>query len=287
MARFVARSAWDTFRLNLNVYERNLDDDEFLDDVNYELAGRTHEDAYLVNAANPVNDLILGVLGHGLDEDSTGAANGIVNALVESTVSGATSWFADGFSVSARALDGVARTVGNGDERALLRTILSGDDIIKLSRGNDRIEAGAGDDTVRAGSGHDVVFAGSGDDIILGASGGDRLCGGTGSDRINGGSGHDRIFGQAGNDDLTGGTGADVFVFAHRFGTDRIRDFDPDQRGERIDLGGVARITDFRDLRLHHLDQRGDDVVIDAGNGDSIRLLDLSIDDLSANDFIF
>lgn len=287
MARFVARSAWDTFRLNLNVYERNLDDDEFLDDVNYELAGRTHEDAYLVNVANPVNDLILGVLGHGLDEDSTGAANGIVNALVESTVSGATSWFADGFSISARALEGVARTVGNGDDRALLRTILSGDDIIKLSRGNDRIEAGAGDDTVRAGSGHDVVFAGSGDDIILGASGGDRLCGGTGSDRINGGSGHDRIFGQAGNDDLTGGTGADVFVFAHRFGTDRIRDFDPDQRGEQIDLGGVARITDFRDLRLHHLDQRGDDVVIDAGNGDSIRLLDLSIDDLSANDFIF
>lgn len=296
MARFVARSAWDAFRLDLNYYSRNNDDDEFRDNVGFEFGGRTHDDAYLVNALNPSDEPVLGVLGHHLVEDSDGLAGGIVNAIFESSSSGTVSWFADGFSLSARALDHAARTASGADDRAMIRAMLSGDDIVSLSREDDRFAAGAGNDTVRAGSGHDIVYAGGGRDLVIGAGGRDRLSGGGDADILYGGNdndflsgnaGNDRLNGGRGRDGLIGGDGADVFIFDGRFGSDTIRDFDPDQHGERIDLGRVASITGYGDLRANHLDQRGGDVVIHADDGSSIRLKDLSVDDLSANDFIF
>lgn len=168
--------------------------------------------------------------------------------------------------------EGVAARIGfriNGGIRANKLTGEEGDDLLLGRGGADRL----------SGSG--------GADMLLGGSGADRLAGGAGNDRLSGGAGRDRLDGGQGNDLLTGGGGADVFVFANRFGRDRIADFNEDLRGERIDLGNVAQIQNFRDLRDNHLSERGGDAIITAGAGNVIRLTDVDAADLSANDFIF
>ena len=117
-----------------------------------------------------------------------------------------------------------------------------------------------GDDVINGGAGDDEIFALSGDDII---SGGD------------------------GNDMLDGGQGTDLFVFEDGFGSDVIIGFENENGFERIDLRGVSNITSFIDLITSHLSQNanGDVVIVDGSN--SITLKDISIADLSANDFIF
>lgn len=296
MARIVAWSSLDTTRLDLNFYARNFYSEGFLDDEYLSIGGRTYEDIYEINGYNAPVDLILGMLGSGMGITSGGYFTGTVSAIYESTYSGTALWYADRFTVPFDDVMDALLTFREGDDRALLRTILSGDDIIRLSGYADRVEAGSGADTIRAGGGRDVIFGDGGRDKILGNGGNDRLIGGGGADRIDGGANNDRLIGKigadrldggVGRDVLIGGAGGDVFVFSGRFGDDVICDFDPDQRGERIDLRGVSQIDSFRDLRLHHLDRDGDDVVIDPGNGASIRLVDVAAWELSPDDFIF
>ncbi|KIN61510.1 PaxA [Sulfitobacter noctilucae] len=202
-------------------------------------------------------------------------------------------------------------TGGSGDDA--IRGF-GGDDLLSSGHGHDRINGGLGDDTVFGGNGNDLmhglqgqdvlhgedgqdrIIGGRGDDIIDGGNAADRLFGGTQNDRILGGSGNDTILGQGGFDTIDGGSGndvmrggfnADLFIFAGDFGRDRIVDFDAGNRHERIDLSGVATIIDFNDLTENHLSAEGRHVLIDAGDGNSIRLDAVGISDLTEDNFIF
>ena len=125
------------------------------------------------------------------------------------------------------------------------------------------------------------------DNMLDGRGGDDKLNGRAGADELIGREGQDRLIGGADNDTLTGGDDADRFVFAGAFGVDVITDFDALDGREDIVLRGVASITDFTDLETNHMSQVGDDVVIDAGAGNTITLLDTLETDLDQSDFIF
>lgn len=202
-------------------------------------------------------------------------------------------------------------TGGAGDDA--LRAF-GGDDVVRAGHGADSVNGGLGDDTLFGGNGHDLMHGlqgadvlhgddgrdrlvgGVGDDTVLGGTGDDRLFGGTeqdvilggeGNDTIQGQGGFDRIDGGPGNDVMRGGFNADTFIFEGEFGMDRIADFEADNRFERIDLSGVAEITDFADLLSNHLTARQAFALIEASPGNSIRLDRVEIAALSAEDFIF
>lgn len=314
MARIVALAPLDTFRVDLNFYDRNFYDHEILNHINLRLGEWNYRDLFAVNGYDYPLDLIFGMLGSNLHLDRDGRLQGNVTAIFEGTYDGTPLWYVGGISVPASTLLLVMATPGNADDRALLHMLLSGNDTARLSHYSDRFEVGAGNDTVWSGGGHDTTFGGAGNDLLRGDAGDDLLFGGSGADGVHGSDGNDRLYGEGGADILDGGFGADTllagggndiviggrgndllggggsadrFVFSGNFGRDTIRDFDPDQRGERIDLSDVRAITGFRDLRADHLSERGGDAFIDAGGGHTIRLAGVSAGDLSADDFIF
>lgn len=135
------------------------------------------------------------------------------------------------------------------------------------------------------------MFGLGGNDYILGYEGNDELHGGAGSDTLVGGSGNDRIVGGTGDDALFGQgikynplaspTDNDVFVYRPGDGNDAIRDFGDGE--DLIDLSAMTAIQGFSDLSIT---QEDGNAVIKLGEG-SITLVNVSIDDLDASDFIF
>lgn len=188
---------------------------------------------------------------------------------------------------------GADRLYGGADSDFLYGR--AGDDGLYDDYGWDRIYGGIGNDTLEGGRGDDRLYAGRDEDVLYGGIGNDRLFGGPGDDQLFGEDGDDSMRGGAGFDTLTGGSGddtlfgsinADVFVFADGHGVDQIADFHATNDGEKIDLTGVAAITDFADLMTNHISQTGGDVVIDTGSGQSITLLSVNLADLGSADFI-
>lgn len=171
-----------------------------------------------------------------------------------------------------------------------------GDDTLLGGTGKDKVKGQDGDDTIAGGNGRDRLEGGSGDDTINGGKGHDRLEGGTDNDSLSGGKGDDRLSGNAGTDTLKGGDGddqlaggnnADIFEFSGNFGNDTITDFSLNPN-EKIDLSGVAAITDFADLMDDHIDDTSGTVVIADGAGNTITLDTVfSVSSLDADDFIF
>ncbi|MFC6583690.1 hypothetical protein [Sulfitobacter aestuariivivens] len=105
-----------------------------------------------------------------------------------------------------------------------------------------------------------------------------------------GGAGFDTLFGDVGNDVLAGNFNADRFVFADfggGFGRDTITDFAATNDFERIDLSRVGSIVNFADLVANHMSTLGSGVFINAGGGNTITLLNVTIGDLDAFDFVF
>lgn len=151
-----------------------------------------------------------------------------------------------------------------------------GDDVIRGSKSGDTLEGGEGADTLDGRKGSDTLKGGGGNDSLKGGKGGDILKGGAGKDSLNGG---------AGNDTITGGAGADTIIFSN--GADVLTDFNAVNNLEKIDLSGVAAITDFTDLKDNHATQAGSDLVIDDGGGNTLTLEGLNIGDLDKADFIF
>ncbi len=163
----------------------------------------------------------------------------------------------------------------------------SGNDTITGGGQNDYLDGGNDDDLIRGGNGSDTVIGGDGDDRLIGDAGADLIEGGTGNDNIFGGNGLDTIIGGEGDDVMRGEGQFDVFVFADGFGNDRIVDFDEFSSGEQIDLSAVTSITDFADLAANHMSQIGSWVQIDAGGGNTIRVDNALVADMTADDFIF
>jgi Ca2+-binding RTX toxin-like protein len=169
------------------------------------------------------------------------------------------------------------------------------DDFILGLQGNDEIYAGEGNDYVEGGEGDDFIFGSAGDDSLYGGEGNDSLSGHEGNDYIEGGEGNDVIYGFSGNnilegglgnDTLIGGSGDDIFVVKKGASgeLDTIKSFDTANFNERIDLTSFTEIIDFSDLNLSQIDN---DVVINFENGQLLKLIDCSLNDLSDSNFIF
>lgn len=147
--------------------------------------------------------------------------------------------------------------------------------LLKGGRGNDEIVAGLGKDTLRGDQGKDTLKGQSGNDTLRGGNGNDRLLGGGGKDDLEGQKGRDKLDGQKGDDDLTGNQGKDVFYFRKNGDNDTILDFQDD-----IDVIRVKKLGNLSSV-LDSADQIGSDVVFDFGGGDTLTVLNTTLNAIS------
>jgi hypothetical protein len=134
-----------------------------------------------------------------------------------------------------------------------------------------------------------------GDDVLIGGSGDDYL---VGDDGLPGG-GNDWLDGGAGNDWLEGGSGDDTFVFRRGSGMDTVEDFDQtypsptssttvhtnDHDVIRFEGGLFANFDAL--VASGDMTQSVTDVVIKYGANDQVTMLNVSLSQLSAKDFVF
>lgn len=158
------------------------------------------------------------------------------------------------------------------------------DDVYVGGRSDDIVAGGAGDDLLVGRRGWDVLDGGVGDDTLRGNRGADELSGGEGEDRLKGGAGDDVLSGGAGDDRLVGGEGDDVILFAAGDGVDRIRDF---ESGEDFFVLSGFVATQTVDTLVAGAQDFSRGVLIDLGDGDQLRLIGVSQDEISADDFVF
>jgi len=124
----------------------------------------------------------------------------------------------------------------------------------------------------------DLVYGAATDDFLLGFDGNDLLLGGAGRDRVVGGEGNDTLVG-----DGTSVRGFDdVFVFGGNSGTDVILDFDVER--DMIEIAKGLNIKRFSDV-LDHAEQQRNHVVIDFGDGNSVKLLHVELSELIKDNF--
>ncbi|NMJ43414.1 calcium-binding protein [Roseomonas sp. JC162] len=131
--------------------------------------------------------------------------------------------------------------------------------------------------------GNDVLFGGRGDDLLDGGADNDVLIGGQGNDLLFGGAGSDFLAGNAGADTLVGGTGEDTFYFESGFGRDVVLDFRPgeDVIAIQANINGSG-ITSAQDL-VGRISSDDTGAVISLGDGDQIKLVGVSTEDLLSN----
>ncbi|WP_191060199.1 calcium-binding protein [Geminicoccus harenae] len=173
----------------------------------------------------------------------------------------------------------MAEIINNLGEDDLVGT--DENDVIKGLGGNDIISAGLGNDRVEGGSGNDDLFGEEGRDNIIGGTGRDCLSGGEDSDRLQGGSGSDMIIGGPGNDSAQGGRNGDIFVVSQ--GDESLTILDFEQGLDKIVLAGFG-VEDVSELELEDATGGGTLILLD---DDSVRINDVSPDDLSNADFAF
>jgi Ca2+-binding RTX toxin-like protein len=123
---------------------------------------------------------------------------------------------------------------------------------------------------------------------VVGGTGRDLLFGGSGRDSLIGGDGRDRLDGGSGKDAMSGGSGPDTFVFNPGNEEDRVQDFRPSGDAfDVVDMSGFTGIRGFADLKHHYMHQDHDDVVIRVGDDDVLTLIDVTVDKLHAQNFLF
>ncbi len=273
---------------------------------------RLHE-GFNGSAGNPVGEGDQNILGG-------------TNAFGELIDPAAADFTLPGAQIATIHINAVTRTTGTsgsdvefGDATDDIVNLARGDDAafggdgwdeISGAAGSDLIAGGNGADIISGGTGSDVLFGDDGDDVLLGGSANDVLNGGNdndslsgglgvdelngdtgndilsgdgGGDVLDGGAGNDRLSGGGGNDLVTGGAGEDVFVFRSGSQIDRITDF---TSGEDVISVSVAGVESFADLGALG-STVGGGASFDFGNGNVLRLLDVDLADLTADDFIF
>lgn len=155
---------------------------------------------------------------------------------------------------------------------------LNGSDIAR-----DTIIGQRGADTINGNGGDDFLLGNREDDTLFGGDGQDTLYGGGENDALYGGAGNDRLNGDKGNDHLFGEKGADTFVFSKAFGNDYLGDFEDGI--DRIEFSKKL-FKGFDEVKAA-MGQDGADVVIKHVSGDVLRIANVSLDQLSADDFFF
>jgi Ca2+-binding RTX toxin-like protein len=109
----------------------------------------------------------------------------------------------DYVSISAVSIVAAARTYSLGDDYAVIRKALAG---------NDTFNGGALGDYMNGYAGNDALRGNGGNDKLFGDVGNDTLTGGLGNDVLSGNAGIDTLIGGPGVDTCVGGPGNDVFV---------------------------------------------------------------------------
>lgn len=165
----------------------------------------------------------------------------------------------------------------------------TGDDTVSGGVDNDLLRGGTGNDFLFGGDDKDTIRGDEGNDSMRGDAGDDSILGGTGADTIDAGTGRSTIDGGTGNDSMTGGDLGDTFVFRQGDGADIITNFAAGRDELRfIDFG--AKFDTAAEL-LNAADQVGDSVVFDLQAGGDrlikITLINVDVDDLSADNFLF
>lgn len=173
-----------------------------------------------------------------------------------------------------------------------------GDDLVFASGGADSVSGGAGNDTLFGGAQNDRISGGAGDDTLFGGGGNDTIEGDTGSDEIFNGAGDDLvdagldadfIRSGAGNDTLSGGGGTDTFFFVGDHGADVVNDFSVEE--DTLNLAETttdfANADDVTAASSNATVGGNSGLLIDTGEGNSIFLTGLSVDDISSVTFVF
>jgi serralysin len=150
---------------------------------------------------------------------------------------------------------------------------------------NDYLSGGGGADVMHGGAGDDSLKGGPGPTQMYGDDGNDTLQGGTGNEFLYGGTGNDKLIGGAGNDYLSGGAGNDTFVFGPGFGKDVIADFQNSNGAQDIVQLDHTLFADFSAVQAH-MTQNGTSVIITLDANNTIELLNTSLSQLHASDFL-
>ncbi len=175
---------------------------------------------------------------------------------------------------------------GGGSSSDGASTIIgtSGDDQLTGTTGiADAIAGGSGSDTVDYSTDIAQVLVDIANLTAVDGSGAtDSL---TGIENAIGSDYDDQLTGDSADNQLSGGAGSDTFVVHDTSGTVTITDFavGPDV----IDLGDVATITSYGELKAATSDDGSGNAVIDLGAGATLTLTGVAESDLSNGDFIF
>ncbi|SFD13145.1 calcium-binding protein [Tropicimonas isoalkanivorans] len=241
MALFAATQSFDITAIDFNLNLRTKTLSYFVNDLDDNEP--KYRDGFAIIAergGQEFGSLILGPSISATDEKVYGGeSSGFVEvSFSESTGYSKTIWGMLNFSMPAGEIYDAISTRSNGDDMRVMRSALSDNDRIVLSKEDDTIFAFGGDDRIRARAGDDLVKGNLGDDTIMGGAGSDRLGGGQGNDTLLGNLGQDFLRGNDGRDVLDGGVGRDVlvggagpdrFVFGKGYDRDVVNDFTDDQ----------------------------------------------------------
>ena len=154
---------------------------------------------------------------------------------------------------------------------------------VSFADGSVLAENLAASGTLSGGTKNDQLIASDFGDRLLGNAGNDLLIGGAGADAIYGGTGADMLYGSGGNDYLVGGSGADTFIYTAAQdgeGQDVIFGFSA-LGGDIINVDGGVSAAAL--LALAH--QSGGDTLITLNATESIRLLGVTVTDLTIANF--
>ncbi len=245
---------------------------------------------------------VLSLYGYGFDRGSEPFVSvGTLQDLSQWAWDGVSEWVErwhwSGWDADMSEFYAAGLTSSVADDLALISRVMSGTDLLYLSNyddimrgfgGNDEIYGRDGNDILQGNAGNDRLAGNLGEDALYGGTGWDNLNGGPNADFLRGGWGNDVLRGGEGRDELHGGLGVDTFTFKTGDDKDFILDFDA--KGavhDVLDLSDLASVRGWYDLKNHHMTQLGNDVRIDALNGDLIVLLNVDIRDLDKGDFIF
>lgn len=119
----------------------------------------------------------------------------------------------------------------------------------------------------------------NGKDDVYGTKVDDYLIGAAGNDILDGRGGEDWLWGRTGTDRETGGAGRDYFMFSKSSDLDIVTDFDADGSGELQDY--IATNLDYVSIK-----QKGDDTVVDFGDGNRMKLLNVDASLVTVDDFV-
>lgn len=176
---------------------------------------------------------------------------------------------------------------GDGNDLVFAGIGDTGDDQVEGAEGADTLGGGAGNDSVDGGSGDDLLWGRSGNDNLIGGDGNDVIYNGEGDDTVSGGSGADKLWASVGDDILSGGDGADTFIFGKKAGNDVITDFNQNEDTLNFTFTSFDSFADVQAAASVSTQNGQSGLLVDLGEGQSVFLNGLSLEDLSATNVLF